>query len=70
MNIPKIGIELTQGHMQNLNDLVHQISLGKCCIFVGAGLSRGAGYPLWRELISRLKHAAEQLTSQEIDLSS
>jgi hypothetical protein len=37
-----------------LEEIVAEISSGNCVIFVGAGLSVGAGLPGWSELISRL----------------
>ncbi|NLS97968.1 MAG: hypothetical protein GXX96_38000 [Planctomycetaceae bacterium] len=36
------------------SDLCDSISSGRCALFVGAGLSIGAGMPGWEELLSRL----------------
>jgi len=43
MNI-SLGINLDQEYADNLEGLINQISLKKCCAFIGAGLSHEAGY--------------------------
>lgn len=39
---------------RELPAIAHYIRQGRCALFVGAGLSKGAGYPLWPELIQAL----------------
>jgi len=38
-------------------DLVRALLDGECVIFVGAGLSRGAGLPDWGQLVGRMARA-------------
>ena len=38
--------------------LIHYVRQGRCALFVGAGLSMGAGLPNWRGLMERLVAAA------------
>jgi hypothetical protein len=68
MSIPGIGIEWTSEDIEKLDGLIHQISLRKCCAFIGAGLSHDAGYPRWGDIVSQLKISAEVATGREIDL--
>ena len=37
------------------DELVEEIIAGRCIPFVGAGLSKAAGLPLWDELIEDMK---------------
>jgi hypothetical protein len=39
-------------------ELLEAITSGRCIVFVGAGLSRGAGLPGWSDLINKLKDKA------------
>lgn len=68
MDIP-IGIDPSPDNIRNLEGLIQQISLKKTCAFIGAGLSHGAGYPLWTELIEYLKSTAEKIVNQEITIA-
>jgi len=44
------------------NELIEVLKNGRCGLFVGAGLSRGAGFPDWRELLEELMDRAKKLT--------
>jgi hypothetical protein len=57
----------TPENISNLNELIKQIGLGQCCVFVGAGLSKGAGYPLLGVLIDELKKAVEEKAKENLD---
>ncbi|HEY0972276.1 MAG TPA: SIR2 family protein [Gemmatimonadales bacterium] len=62
----------TLGHDSDLPALVSYIRAGRCILFVGAGLSAGAGYPTWTELVRRLvERTSAELRSeaarQELD---
>ena len=45
----QLGIVMDPANIQNLEDLVQQVINNKCCAFIGAGISKEAGYPLWHE---------------------
>lgn len=62
--IPRI----TEGSYKNLDDLIAQINDGRCCAFIGAGLSKDAGYPLAGELIADMKTIADEDLAEEVDL--
>lgn len=54
--------------------LLHYVRQGRCALFVGAGLSVGAGLPTWRDLMCRLIPAATpfavaETQSDELDRS-
>ena len=42
------------------NDLITQIANGDCDVFVGAGLSIGAGLPSWDNLLYKMQAWGEQ----------
>lgn len=42
------------------DELIESLRRGRCAIFVGAGLSIGAGLPSWRELITELIDLAKR----------
>ena len=69
MDIP-LGIDRSPDNIKNLEGLIQQISLKKSCAFIGAGLSLGAGYPLWAEVINLLKTAAETIVEYKIELTA
>lgn len=52
-----------KGKSQRFDDppsgLVEAVNNGKCIVFVGAGLSRGAGFPGWAELLQELSDECE-----------
>jgi hypothetical protein len=45
------------------DELVSAVKEDRCALFVGAGLSKASGYPLWTELLETLIKAAETLRS-------
>ena len=57
--------ELDDKSRLNLRELIDYIRKGQCCAFVGAGLSKPAGYPLWEELLDKLKKVAENITGNK-----
>jgi hypothetical protein len=63
------GIDQAPDNNSNLDGLIQQISLNRCCAFVGAGLSCDAGYPLWHEIIKSLKSKAQEIIGHEIELN-
>lgn len=46
--------DLTIKEAPDLPALLHYIRQGRCALFVGAGLSAGAGLPTWRGLMTRI----------------
>jgi hypothetical protein len=50
--------ELTVTDFPDLPALVHYVRQGRCALFVGAGLSVGAGLPTWRGLMERIVRTA------------
>lgn len=52
------GQDLTASDFPDLPALVHYVRQGRCALFVGAGLSVGAGLPTWRQLMERIVLAA------------
>jgi hypothetical protein len=51
---PKLDVD----DFPELPALVHYVRQRRCTLFVGAGLSKGAGLPSWRELMEQLVPAA------------
>jgi len=59
--------QLDSQSRQNIIELIDCIRKEQCCVFVGAGLSRPAGYPLWKDLIKNLKDETEKIEHKKID---
>lgn len=57
-------------NFNKINDLINEISRGKCIAFIGAGLSADAGYPIMNGLIKQIKEFAEQALGRRINLES
>jgi hypothetical protein len=55
---PPVEQELDVANFPELPALVHYVRQKRCALFVGAGLSVGAGLPTWRALMDRLIPAA------------
>lgn len=69
MKLPS-GIDLSSKNLRNLERLIQQISQENSCAFIGAGLSYGAGYPLWREVIEKLQNKAKEITGNKIEFEN
>lgn len=54
-------------YQDNFNNLVDAIKNHNCCAFIGAGLSRPSGYPLWPELMKIIKSEVENFNNDPID---
>ncbi len=58
MSIPEIVLE--EKYENNFTNLMKAVKDNDCCAFIGAGLSRPAGYPLWSTLIEHIRIDAEK----------
>lgn len=56
-------------NMEIPNDLVEQVSNRKCVLFIGAGVSRAAGLPGWRDLLLNLLKYCDNSNIKVEDLS-
>lgn len=56
-------------YQENLGKLIDQINSDRCCAFVGAGVSKHAGYPLLKPFIEKLLACAEEIRNEEVDIS-
>lgn len=54
-------------YQQNKANLLDRIRKKECCIFIGAGLSKPANYPLWPELLETLKIEAGNYSHIKVD---
>lgn len=68
--------EINLTDFPDLPALVHYVRQGRCALFVGAGLSTGAGLPTWHGLMERIVRAAtpfaaspKKLAELELDAS-
>ena len=58
---------LNSNYKNNISFLLEEIQRKNCCVFIGAGLSRPAGYPSWEELVNRLKEKAEIKNGEKLE---
>jgi len=52
----------------NLSEIIDLILKGRCCVFIGAGMSKGADYPLWKDIIEKFTFDAKVLGIELSDL--
>jgi hypothetical protein len=57
---------LDKKSQENISALLQKIQGNDCCAFIGAGLSRPAGYPTWLELLTKLREEAENIQGNRI----
>jgi len=55
-------LNISQESQSNLDNLIKLIADNRSCAFIGAGLSFGAGYPLWEEIINKFLKRIEELS--------
>lgn len=65
MDLPA-NIKLQKDHIETFYELAERIKSHESCVFVGAGLSKMTGYPLWEDLLQVLKCEAEIKTGKSI----
>jgi len=58
---------LNEQSRRNISELLGQISKNECCAFIGAELSKPAGYPTWFEFLEILKTETEYWSGITID---
>jgi hypothetical protein len=57
--------ELTKCHLEQAEWLAERARQGRLSLFIGAGVSAGAGAPLWKELLSQLVEPAKIKEEQQ-----